>query len=198
MKPPLGVIPFLLAGLVVITAPGCDRTESTRAAKPVAKPPATNPAPATTQAAKVPTFAMTIGGESFDFPLAKLRLTSKDGAVVADLFSDDPKEAIEDKYTGNSFYLVMPLEGDDPRALGQSTWVYKAASGTRAETTTGIFLHGTKYRLQPYEVKIELLPAGPTALVSIRGQFLRFATKQDGLPTTMAVEADLKATVEYK
>jgi hypothetical protein len=176
---------------------GCDQSETTRAIKPVAKTPTTTTAPAT-QTAKGPVIQMQIGGEPCDFPLARLRFSQKDGVISADLFSNDPKEAIDDNYAGNSFYLVMTFEGEDPRALGSVTWPYKAASGTRAETTTGLFLNGTKFRLQPYEVVVQLVPVGASMDVTIQGQFLRFDTRQDGLPTPVAVEARFKAAVEYK
>lgn len=200
MNWPLGLNFLLIAGLAMALGVGCDRTETSGTDKPRGRTSVADAAtaPATTPATR-PAIPMTIGGEVFNFPAAKLRLAGKDGAITADLYSDDPKEAIEDNYTGNSFYLVMPLEGDDPQTLGEATWVYKAASGTaRSETTTGIFLYGTKYRLQPLVVSVDILCAGPTARVIIRGQFLRFDTKQDGLPTPVSVSADIRATIEYK
>jgi hypothetical protein len=52
--------------------------------------------------------------------------------------------------------------------------------------------------LQPYEVVVQLVPIGASMDVTIQGQFLRFDTRQDGLPTPVTVEASFKATVEYR
>src|SRR5258708_6843767 len=97
----------VLTGMALLVA-GCDRSQPASAPPPAtqASPviaPAT--APATTTASTQPVNSViNIGDRMTAFPPARLRVESDGQHLVALLFTDDPKDALKDNYTGNSFY----------------------------------------------------------------------------------------------
>src|SRR5438045_3131982 len=100
---------------------GCERTPT---AGPATKPGAGAQASAARiQAANPPTTGPVVRAPSvilidqkpYSFPPAILQLRNRDGQVSAILMSDDPKEAINEDYRGNSFYLEMPLQIADAK-----------------------------------------------------------------------------------
>ena len=42
-----------------------------------------------------------IDQQRINFPAAKVRIQKIDGRVIASLYSDDPKDALDDKYRGH-------------------------------------------------------------------------------------------------
>jgi hypothetical protein len=98
---------------------------------------------------------MMIDQQRVDFPAAKLRVSNSDGKVTALLFSDDPRDAIDEKYTGNSFYFEMDLDIADPTEIAQAGWHFTAESNDRADTPYGVFLEGHRRQLQPLDVKVD-------------------------------------------
>jgi hypothetical protein len=197
------VVSILLLCLIV----GCERT-------PVTTAPAT--APATDPTAAVPASAhpttdpastqpresvMTIDGRRVVFPPARLVLKTRSGQVHATLHSDDPPAAIRDDYTGNSYYLEMPLDVDSPEQLAETKWTFKAPSSERSDTVSGVYLDGRKQHLQPFDVaaEFEQQPSGPVK-VYLTGQFLLFGAEDD--PTApgqiVLVDAELEAAVVRK
>ncbi|MGH7177398.1 MAG: hypothetical protein ACREJC_08465, partial [Tepidisphaeraceae bacterium] len=114
-----------------------------------------------------------IDQQPFVFPLAKLAVQESDGKVLALLFSDDPRDAISDKYTGNSFYLEMELDVPDAKDFASAIWQFKAPSSDWEDSPYGIFLDGHRRRLAPKDVKVQFEPAGPNlTTVYVSGQFL--------------------------
>ena len=180
-----------LAAVVALSlAGGCDGTESSR----TLPAPATT-APSTTTTTTVPTDSattaattttepavstqpaaslMNINGHLTVFPAARLRLESDGRNVIALLYSDDPREALKSNYTGNSFYLRMALDIEDPEKLHDATWKYAAPSGSEREADSpyGIFLGGRKIALQPFQTsaRFKVDEKGET-LVQLGGQF---------------------------
>ncbi len=141
---------------------------------------------------------LAIDQEIYSFPPARLRVRQKRGGdpVVAVLFSDDPKSAIDDNYAGNSYYLEMALDVGSPDELGQAVWTYKSPSSARMNSTNGIFLNGTRIQLQPLEVRVEFEPRGREMGVLLRGHFLLFDANDPNIGRMVQVSGNLTAKVK--
>ncbi len=154
---------------------------------------------ATTQAATQPTASfMRINGRLLEFPPVRLKLEKDDQTLTVLLFSDDPPQAIKDNYTGNSFYLQMPLAIANPEDLDLTTWRHQARSQERLDTPFGIYLNGRKIQLQPYNVSATFTPTDhQLTLVHLTGQFLLWNNADvTGLPQTVFLSAELPVRVE--
>lgn len=174
----------------------------TDAAVPVqARLPAAAAAPAT-QPATLPSAFMIINGQRTDFPPAKLRVSSSDGKVIALLFSDDPKDAISDQYTGHSFYFEMELDVAEPKDFLPAVWHFTADSQDRQDTPYGIFLDGHRRQLQPIDVNVRFDPSplGSNATtVWLKGTFLEINIQEPGTPPREAqVNAQFAAKTMVK
>lgn len=186
-----------MAGLLL--AIGCERKPVPANGPP--STPTTGPttevvSDASTQPSTEPTASlMMIDQRIVSFPPAKLRVQQKrDGdPVVAVLFSDDPKNAIDDNYTGNSYYLEMTLDVANPTEVGQAIWMYKSPTSARTNSTNGIFLDGTRIQLQPLEVRVEFEPRGKQIGVMLQGHFLQFDGNDPNIGRMVRVSADLTA-----
>jgi hypothetical protein len=168
--------------------------------KPV-EPSATQTKPPATQPAETPhsTFqiqdARTGQTMAFDFPLARLHIDRD--AKKAVLYSDDPKNAIDSKYTGNGYYLEIPLTDDSLQMLNGYQWHYKAASSEHQDSTDGIFLKGQRYHLQPSDVTVTFTGASPMVIVNVQGSFYQFDMNQSTLEgKLMKVQGSVNATVD--
>lgn len=129
---------------------------------------------------------LVIDGQPMEFPPAKLILETRDGRTVALLMSDDPREAINDDYTGNSYYLEVAFD-EEIDTLRDRVWHYQARSTERVESLNGFFLNGNRFELQPYELKIhfEHNPPHPATgaggdVVWISGTCYEYATRVVG------------------
>src|SRR2546423_1773151 len=169
---------------------GCDRSPAApRARSTTAATAPASPAPAATAP---PASAINVNGHSAVFPAARLRLEQEDGRIVALLFSDDPREALKDNYTGNSFYLRMELDITDARELEQAQWHFQSRSASeREDSPYGMFLIGRKTQLQPFDVRARFARDGGTMIVHLAGQFQVIDTKatEKGLPQVIPVAA---------
>jgi hypothetical protein len=149
----------------ITTAPATATTTTTTgpATQASAVEPASQPA----------TSLMNINGHVTAFPPARLRLETDGQNVVALLYSDDPREALKRNYTGNSFYLRMPLDITDPARLADATWNYTAPSGTdrEADSPYGVFLGGRKIALQPFKVSARFKVEGDATTAMVMGNF---------------------------
>jgi len=192
-------MPTLLCAAVIV---GCERKPAPpREPEPA---PATQPAtqattaPATQATTEPAVSMMVIDQQIYSFPPARLRVQQKRSGdpVLAVLFSDDPKSAIDDNYTGNSYYLEMALDVASPDELGQAVWTYKSPTSTRMNSTNGIFLHGTRAQLQPLEARVEFEPRGPEMGVLMRGHFLLFDANDPNIGRMVQVSANLTAKVK--
>jgi hypothetical protein len=179
---------------------GCEKNPAHVAKK---TEPATAPAVvATTEqspAATKPSLSyMSINGRMVPFPLAKLRIDRKGSRVTALLFSDDPKDAINANYDGNSFYLEMVLDADEVDDFSTAMWTYKSRSSERQDSPYGIFLHGHKQQLQPMDVQA-LFEGGkvPTA-VHVAGRFMSYTDVENAPPDFVMVDAKLPVEVIVK
>ncbi|HEX4796634.1 MAG TPA: hypothetical protein VH370_22775 [Humisphaera sp.] len=211
--------PWLTAMLAGALLSGCDRDQTAST-----KPPATQPAAAasTTQSAdasividpsilqppphvslpKTSSFLVHDGVSDriYDFPAAILRLTKhEEGKYDAVLYSNDPKAALNPGYTGNSFYLQMKLDIDDPHKLVNVPWGYRTNSTEHEESGDGIFLQGNRIHLQPSDVAASF-NGGDNKLVQVivAGKFLKFDNQAEptALHTLVEVRGEFTAIVE--
>jgi len=190
---------------------GCDRRPSSSGTNATTTPTAQAPAnaeqlaqqrqppttgPATTQAA--PSFIW-IDQTPHEFPPCKLVMKNKDDQIAALLYSDDPPNAIDDNYHGNSFYFEMTPEIAEPGTIAGANWDFKAPNSERVDTIDGIFLEGRKRHLQPFDVHIEFIGATSPIAVRLSGNFLMFDTDDETKPGQIVnVRADLSADVKVK
>ena len=150
--------------------------------------------PAATQAASS---FMKINNRLVVFPAARLKLETDGTHLTALLFSDDPPAAIKDDYDGNSYYLQMKLDVEDPKELGSATWTFKAPSSEREDSPYGIYLNGKKIQLQPMEVGARFAGEDPQRMtVSMAGQFQMLVAGDNGVPQMVLVAAELPVKVE--
>lgn len=176
---------------------GCDRQKAQTASAPAAAVAAPTTAPLTSVAVSpaatsqpedsqdnvVPTSIMMIDQRRYEFPQAMLRIHQGGGHVVAMLYSDDPKDALDDSYRGNGFYFQLPLDVPDPK-FDDAVWMNQAQSSDRVETPYGIFLDGHRRQLQPLEVRIRLRRMDAASMrVEITGTFLSVDPQDEAAAT---------------
>ena len=107
--------------------------------------------PATQPSASV----LKINGVLQWFPPACLRLSDKDGRVIARLYSNDPRDVLIGKETVNSFDLMMALPDiSDSADIQKTEWVNQTSSMDKRDTPYGIFLNSQHEVLQPSRVTI--------------------------------------------
>ena len=212
---------LLLSGCVatLAVAIGCDRAKPTASSAPSNVAVATSapaidvlpePSPTTTTAGNSKSIPTTwpsvafvrVGQQSYEFPAAKLRLAHDDGKVSALLCSDDPKEAIDEKYTGNSFYIEMDLDISDPTEIASAGWHFTTSSNERADTPNGIFLQGHRHQLQPLDVGVSFQAVQDNAnltTVTVGGKFLWIDTQDvTSAPREVGIFAHLIAQTSVK
>lgn len=111
-------------------------------------------------------------GKPVKFPRARLKLTGKgDHALVALLYSDDPKEAIKADWQGDRYYFRMPLQVADRAAIDGLPYRMAVSLEEAEETTTGVFLVGDRYHLEPIDLSVKFEVQGPHVRVFIGGLF---------------------------
>jgi hypothetical protein len=186
----------VLSTVCLLAASSCDKPRAQDSVAP--PPPATAPAPqvaippaAATQAAEAADNApdgciMMINQQPIQFPPARLRIKSDHDKVTAILYSDDPKDALNNNYTGNGFYFTLALDVSDAQ-FDHATWVHQSETSERTDSPYGIFLDGHRRQLQPLDVRIRLLPAASGGMkVEMAGTFLS-VDPQDDLAATQVV-----------
>jgi hypothetical protein len=197
----------LVAGLIV----GCDtaRTKQSKTAPTTApafaeattQPEWSPDAPATEPASTQPaTSQLTIDNQVWKFPTARLRVSKSGNHVVARLYTNDPKSAINDDYKGNGYYLVMSLDDiREPQQIYTAQWQHKAHSREFVDSPSGIFLEGMKYQIQPFDVTAKFLGDMLLVRIDLAGEFLQFdSTDPSAPPKSVYVKGSLLAPVEYK
>ena len=156
---------------------GCDRD-------PVAPPnPATQPATILQNATTEPTtkpakralsmFIVVQPGQAdraIEFPPAKMIVKTVGDQLRVKLFSDDPRDAIRDDYTGNSFAFELLFDATIDDLPGQE-FVFRNSTAERPEDTTGVFLFGGKQTLHPLETAIRIDQDGDRWVAYIGGKF---------------------------
>ena len=197
----------VLAAATLSGTAGCDRSAPPQQQPSAAQAPAASPAtqPAVAEATTAPSTAPTsslinVNGHMTVFPAARLRIESDGQHLVALLFSDDPKDALKDNYTGNSFYLRFDLDVDSPDKLLDATWHYTApSSGDRdSDSPYGIYLGGRKLQLQPFDFsgRFKQGDEGTEALFSGQFKIMDDTAGRGGPAQLVPVAAALPVRVE--
>jgi hypothetical protein len=196
-------------GLLGAVAAGCERQTAppppAAAHAPATQPARNNTIPplpkATAQASSTepaqPTPAyMEIDERRVEFPPARLRVATRSGGVSALLMSDDPPQAINDDYRGNSFYLEMELPVQSTGDVSGTIARYEARTSERVDSRNGIFLDGGRLQLQPFDVSIEFDGTAPLMTTTISGTFLKFDTQDErSIPQLVSVRGQMFAAV---
>lgn len=195
--------------LAVVLAAGCDSRQpksdnSGASAGPNIAPSTTQPSaatePTTAPASQPLSSQLFIDDQPVRFPQARLRVSKSNGHVIARLYSNDPKAAINDDYQGNSYDLVMHLDDiREPQQVYLSQWQFSARSREYVETPYGIFLDGIRHQLQPINVTAKFLGDMTMVRIDLDGQFLQFDSSDPNQPgKPVQVRGSLLAAVEYK
>lgn len=195
----------LVAGLALaIAGIACDGEESDRTAMVMqsAEPvrPATQPqAPESKEEQADAPVHISIDGVPYAFPPAKLWLKRTGNRVRARLLSDDPPEALDSDWSGDSFYFEMDMDlpateqvashnAGVPQLAGQVTaedleaaeWIFRNETSDRTPTKSGIFLAGATH-LQPISVTVLFDHVDEnTVMVTLEGIFADFDLARPG------------------
>lgn len=176
--------------VAAIVGVACDDKESDRTAM-VMQP--TQPARPATQPVQDAPVHISIDGEPYEFPPAKLWLKRTGNHVRARLLSDDPPEALNRDWSGDSFYFELDMElpateqiashnSNDDQVAGELTtedleaaeWIFRSESSERTPTKSGIFLGGASH-LQPISVSVLFDHVDQnTVMVTLEGIFADF------------------------
>ena len=178
-----------------LTQAGCD--DATQSAAPTTKPSsvasATNqPADQSAMVAAYPTrppAVFSIDAHDVAFPAARLAIVSHDNGLTLRLCSDDPPAAIDPGYAGNSFTLDMRIPIDRADDIPASTWDHKSSDAD--DSFSGIFVHGYRDGLRPYDVHVTFQKADDQMLAYIDGTFLRDNPNPAAPPDRVHVSACL-------
>jgi hypothetical protein len=195
---------FSLIALVALLI-GCDRAQTAGPATQPSGTPQTSSAriaaanpPATAPVQRAPSVVL-IDQKPYTFPPAVLQVRTRDGQLSAVLMSDDPKDAIDDNYHGNSFYLEMPLDVTEVKDLPTFVYRYISPSNDKTDSPNGIFLDGNRLQLQPQQIQVKFEGDESNMILTLSGQFLMFDTRNDTLvPKQVAVGSRLEADVRKK
>jgi hypothetical protein len=169
-------IGLAVVGLAMVA--GCDDATQ-RSSVPTTQPAVTSATaqPAADQSAVVaaypsrPPAVLTIDGRQVAFPAARLAVVSHSGGLTLRLCSDDPPDAIDPGYAGNSFILDMRLPIDRTADIPACTWDHKPSDAD--DSISGIFIHGYRDGLRPYDVHVSFQKVDDQMLAYIDGTFLR-------------------------
>jgi hypothetical protein len=139
--------------------------------------------------------------KNFSFPPAVLRLSVSKGHVNARLSSDDPPDAIQDNYHGNSFDLIMALNISDTSQIDHAVWEFPpAAAQPQRESGYGIFLDGQRRRLHPQDVVASFTREGDHVIIDMKGVFFEYQSADTGRPANppprVLVQGRLVAAIE--
>jgi hypothetical protein len=184
----------LAAGLATVLFAVSNRQGSTEQPAlpfaPVPPSPTTRPEMVTLQ----------VDQEPVEFPAAVLRLSVSGDHLNARLSSDDPPDAIQDNYHGNSFDLIMALNVANADQIDKAVWAYTSDGVPQRESGYGIFLDGQRRRLHPQDVVISFARDGDDVVVDMKGVFFEYESPDTGrpmgVPPRVLVQGRLRASVE--
>jgi len=177
-----GSFAVLLAMAVLI---GCD--DSDQATGPTTKPAVvtvtTRPADLLAETAVYhptrPPSTLLLDGREVSFPAARLMVIGRGtGGVTLRLCSDDPPNAIDPGYVGNSYNLDMRIAIDHMTELPAAMWDFKSGGGDDA--SNGIYLHGYRQQLHPGDVHATFTRNDNEMIVCITGTFLQTEASRPG------------------
>lgn len=138
--------------IVAMLVLGCEERSDTPQVDS-APPRQAGAAPPTTTPARPPV-VLVVDEQPLEFPPARLLVEARNGRTVVLIMSDDPRDAINDDYTGNGYHLELVFD-EELASLRDCVW---QSQPTSAAPTTysphGIFLEGNRRQLVPFEVKV--------------------------------------------
>jgi len=137
-------------------------------------------------------------GVARQFPRARLKLTGKgEDRIVAMLYSDDPKEAINKAWQGDRYYFRMPMRVLEAAQLDDAPFRMSVPFEGADETSTGVFLQGDRYHLEPIDLIVRFESEGSQVKVFIGGLFKQFDTHDvTAEPKWYHIQGIVQATVD--
>lgn len=182
---------------------GCEKSQApapTSAASPPAQLVVATTQPATEPTTQPALTKLLINQFYKQFPGARLRLDMSDDHVTAILYSSDPPTAINNDYTGNSYYLKMSLEDvKEVSAINGAEWRFKSITSDRSDSNDGIFLDGFRHQLQPIDLIVRFEGAGSSIRLRMAGEFMDYDNAAPHQPGMLAaVSGDILADVDAK
>lgn len=215
-----------LLGLALAMVVGCDDPAQTKAPNTpaIVNPPTTLPSPELASA-KLPAIPMSSylwlrevsdprksqadaavetstdadpNGVAVQFPRARLRLSGKgEDRMVAMLYSDDPKEAINKGWQGDRYYFRMPLRVGSVDQLDDAPYRMAVPFEGQDETSNGVFRMGDRYHMEPIDLSVVFEPQGNQVKISLGGLFKQYDTTDvSAEPKWFHVQGILQAVVE--
>ncbi|MEM8875970.1 MAG: hypothetical protein AAGD32_17125 [Planctomycetota bacterium] len=179
---------IIAAGVALACIAGCEEELPTpnQPTSPTAQTPTNDPVTVVPDEPEAFPAMVIIEEQTVEFPPAVLVLREDGDVTTAVLYTDDPKEMLDDDYRGNSFYFEMELPdvtieqimtgGDAPNGQRQVTpFAYIIEESRRTGTPNGLFLNGGEFVLQPKDADFILDPNGTGLSVEVSGMFARFA-----------------------
>lgn len=137
-------------------------------------------------------------GIPVQFPRARLRLVGKgEDRMVAVLYSDDPKEAINKTWQGDRYYFRMPLRIGDPAKLDEAPFRMAVPFEGQDETSNGVFRQGDRYHFEPIDLSVRFEPEGSQVKIYIGGLFKQYDTTDlAGDPKWFHVQGIVQAVID--
>lgn len=137
-------------------------------------------------------------GVAVQFPRARLRVSGKgEDRMVAMLYSDDPKEAINKGWQGDRYYFRMPLRVGNIEQLDDAPYRMAVEFDGHDETSNGVFRTGDRFHLEPIDLSVIFEPQGSQVKISLGGLFKQYDTSDvSAEPKWFHVQGILQATVE--
>lgn len=133
------------------------------------------PDPRKSQTTEVAPADPAVWGPTVQFARARLSIVGKGGhALSAVLFSDDPKEALKDNWTGDRYLFRMPLRINDRKAIDGYRYRWTNSLEGADETDSGIFLRGDSEHIEPVDLDVQFVVDGSTVKVWLGGLFKQF------------------------
>jgi hypothetical protein len=136
-----------------------------------------------------PLAILEIDGRQTPFPGARLAVVDHRDGMTLRLCSDDPADAIDPGYAGNSFILDMRLAIDRVQDIPASTWDHKPSDAD--DSVSGIFVNGYHDGLRPYDVHVSFQKSDDLMFANIEGTFLRNSSNPAAPPDRVHVSGCL-------
>ncbi len=175
----------------------CDRGDPVAAPGPATQPVGT-PHNATTKPTTEPSerplsvFIVSQPGQpdrAIEFPPAKMVVKTVGERLRVTLFSDDPRDAVRDDYTGNSYFFETIFDVTIDELPGQE-FVFHNSAVERPEDNTGVFLFGGKQSLHPQEAAIRVEQDEDRWTAYVAG---KFSVWDDNTPNRSTTVVGLRA-----
>ena len=137
-------------------------------------------------------------GVAVQFPRARLRLSGKgEDRMIAMLYSDDPKEAINKGWQGDRYYFRMPLRVGDVQQLDDAPYRMAVPFEGQDETSNGVFRMGDRYHMEPIDLMVRFEPEGSQVKIFLGGLFKQYDTSDvSAEPKWFHVQGIIQAVVE--